>query len=167
MGPSGCRLTCLTHMLAGGLLPLLCHFHCHDTLPFYSEHIAGSGTLNGCSMKTCFAAKSEWWCFLFLYLCTGSLFFSWTFLLEDTIRHKWCFLSSSVGLACGMALRRKALEASSAYSLICPLEGDVLCSGADTTHECCCEFDNRRRGVSVKRNNCICRWNELKEIKSK
>lgn len=62
---------------------------------------------------------------------------------------------------------RKVMEANSAYLLICPLEGDALCSGADTPHEHCREFDNRRRGVSVKRNNCSSRWNELKEIKSK
>lgn len=100
---SDCRLTCLSHTLAGELLPLLCHFHCHNTLPSYSEHIAGSGTLDGCSVKTCFAAKSEWWCFLFLSLCTGSqvfflkisfgiyhtawmvfpFFFSWTCLQYD------------------------------------------------------------------------------------
>lgn len=127
--------------------------------------------LNGCNRKTRLAAKTKPGGVHFCFSSALAAFFFF-FPLKKSFRKNHTGVNGvsfllQLGSLAVWPWGRKVLEANSAYLLICPLEGDALCSGADTPHEHCHEFDNRRRGVSVKRNNCSSRRNELKEIKSK
>lgn len=127
--------------------------------------------LNGCNRKTRLAAKTKPGGVHFCFSSALAAFFFF-FPLKKSFRKNHTGVNGvsfllQLGSLAVWPWGRKVLEANSAYLLICPLEGDALCSGADTPHEHCREFDNRRRGVSVKRNNCSSRRNELKEIKSK
>lgn len=92
------------------------------------------------------------------FLSLLAVFFPANFFQNKPYIREWCFLSFPVGLTC----RSKVTEVNRAHILICPSEENTLSSAADTGGKYCCgysatqwrEFDDRRRMVSLKRNNC-------------